>query len=654
MMNRQQKWQEENRQALYNALDALLARVAKRQNIVRPERSVADERQSVPAEEKHARSLLERLVAKFKLTPFERDLLLLCAGVEFDGRFPELIKKLYADDRLTHTTFSLALNYLQNPHWSALSPEGPLRRGRLISVGTGAGITTSPLTIEESVLHYLVGQPHLDERLRPFYEPIRTGPPAGCRQQASAVDRMLEGWKLRDEAGRRSKIMLLGHDCAELPAVFAAACRSVGFVAFLLDVRTLPAERVALEDTVSLWERDAVLNDFGVWIDARGSEDDETLHRLRWMLDRLQGLVAFSVSKPVAGLSTPVVRVEVGKTPPTEQIQLWQAALGPLANRLNGHLGRLAQQFSLAPSAILEVAAEVRAETPRGASKLGDRLWQASRRRARRGLDQLAQRLHPIVGWDDLVLPEAQRLTLRNIVVQVRQRAKVYDDWGFARKNNRGFGVSALFTGSSGVGKTMAAEVLANDLALDLYRIDLSAVVSKYIGETEKNLKRLFDAAESSGAILLFDESDALFGKRSEVKDSHDRYANLEISYLLQRMESYRGLAILTSNLKTALDPAFLRRLRFIVQFPFPSKVERKAIWERIFPSEMPVDQLDFDKLARLSVTGGNIANISLDAAFRAAEERTLVTMRHLLQAVYAEYSKIEKPLSDSEIKGWV
>jgi SpoVK/Ycf46/Vps4 family AAA+-type ATPase len=199
----------------------------------------------------------------------------------------------------------------------------------------------------------------------------------------------------------------------------------------------------------------------------------------------------------------------------------------------------------------------------------------------------------------------------------------------------------------------MAAEVLANELRLDLYRIDLSSVVSKYIGETEKNLRRVFDAAEEGGAILLFDEADALFGKRSEVKDSHDRYANIEVSYLLQRMEAYRGLAILTSNLKDALDTAFLRRIRFVVQFPFPDAAQRAEIWRRIFPPRTPTQSLDVGKLSRLNVAGGNIRNIALNAAFLAADAGEPVTMRHLLRAVRDEYAKLERPLTGAEIGGW-
>ena len=236
----------------------------------------------------------------------------------------------------------------------------------------------------------------------------------------------------------------------------------------------------------------------------------------------------------------------------------------------------------------------------------------------------------------------------------MRQQATVYDTWEFVTRGSNGLGISTLFAGPSGTGKTLAAEVLAHELRLDLYRIDLSQVVSKYIGETEKNLRQVFDAAEAGGAILLFDEADALFGKRSDVKDSHDRYANIEVSYLLQRMEAYRGLAILTTNLKTAIDTAFLRRLRFLVQFPFPNGVQRQEIWRRIFPVSLPTDGLDWERLAQLNITGGNIRTIALNGAFLAADEGTAVQMRHLLQSARTEYVKLEKTLTDAEVRGWV
>ncbi|MCC2668857.1 MAG: ATPase, central domain protein, partial [Armatimonadetes bacterium] len=197
------------------------------------------------------------------------------------------------------------------------------------------------------------------------------------------------------------------------------------------------------------------------------------------------------------------------------------------------------------------------------------------------------------------------------------------------------------------------AEVLANELRLDLYRIDLAGVVSKYIGETEKNLRRIFDAAELGGAVLLFDEADALFGKRSEVKDSHDRYANIEVSYLLQRMEAYRGLAILTTNMKSALDTAFLRRLRFVVTFPFPDAAERVRIWRTAFPSGVPTHAIDPDRLAQLNVAGGSIRNIALGAAFLAAEAGSAICMDHLRLAAVREYAKLEQSMTHGELQGW-
>ena len=268
-------------------------------------------------------------------------------------------------------------------------------------------------------------------------------------------------------------------------------------------------------------------------------------------------------------------------------------------------------------------------------------------------MEGLAQRIEPMARWTDLVLPETQRQGLQDLVMHVRHQRLVYETWGFKAKSHRGLGISALFHGVSGTGKTMAAEVLANELDLDLFRIDLSQVVSKYIGETEKNLRRVFDAAEEGGAILLFDEADALFGKRTEVRDSHDRYANIEVSYLLQRMEAYRGLAILTTNLKGALDEAFQRRIRFIIAFPFPDAARRAEIWQQIYPSQTPTEGLDVQKLARLNVTGGNIRNIALNAAFLAAEAGDPVGMQHVLQAARREYVKMEKPLTDNEIRGW-
>jgi SpoVK/Ycf46/Vps4 family AAA+-type ATPase len=327
--------------------------------------------------------------------------------------------------------------------------------------------------------------------------------------------------------------------------------------------------------------------------------------------------------------------LDVEPPTPAERIPAWRAALGPEAEESD--VDALAAQFALEVPAIAQI----------GASSGGDaaEAWKACRARTRPRMDSLAQRLEPKVDWDDLVVPPAADGLLRRIAEQVPERTTVYETWGFGDRATRGLGVSVLFAGPSGVGKTMAAEVLARRLNLDLYRIDLSAVVDKYIGETEKNLRRLFDAAESGGAILFFDEADSLFGKRTEVKDSHDRYANIETNFLLQRMEQYRGLAILATNMRSALDTAFLRRLRFVVDFTFPGPAERRVLWEKAFPERAPRGELDFDRLAQLQTNGGMTRNIVLNAAFLAASRGTAITMPIVLDAARAEFEKLELPV---------
>jgi SpoVK/Ycf46/Vps4 family AAA+-type ATPase len=284
---------------------------------------------------------------------------------------------------------------------------------------------------------------------------------------------------------------------------------------------------------------------------------------------------------------------------------------------------------------------------------LAGRLWRACRDRARADLDGLAERIEPAALWQDLVLPARELASLRDLMRHALHRARVYEDWRVTGSARRGGGVSALFTGPSGTGKSLAAEVIATELDVDLYRVDLSQVVSKYIGETEKNLRGVFDAAERSGAVLLIDEADALFGRRSEVKDSHDRYANIEVSYLLARMETYRGLAILTTNLRANIDDAFVRRLGFIVTFPFPGQAQRRDLWRRAFGARVPVCDLDGDRLAQLNLSGGSIRNVAVHAAFRAAERASAVTMADVLAGARSEYEKLDRPLTSTELEGW-
>jgi hypothetical protein len=437
-------------------------------------------------------------------------------------------------------------------------------------------------------------------------------------------------------------VQLCGPDAAGRLAVAGAACSRVGLTPALLDAAEVPESAAERDALARLWEREAALSGATLVLEV-DLDDGARVRRVVDFVASVGGFRLVSAPEPLRSRREPLLRVDVPVLQPAEQLELWAVALNGDAPG-EPELAAVAQQFRLGGDGVAAAAAQVRA----GAST-----WDACREQARPKLDDLALRIEPVAGWDDLVLPEPQKRLLGEIALHVRHRAKVYEDWGFAGRGARGLGISALFAGPSGTGKTMAAEVLANELRLDLYRIDLSSVVSKYIGETEKNLRRVFDAAEEGGAILLFDEADALFGKRSEVKDSHDRYANIEISYLLQRMEAYRGLAILTTNLRSALDQAFLRRLRFVVQFPFPDGAQRAEIWRRIFPRETPTAKLDHERLSRLNLPGGNIRNIALGAAFLAAGEQEPVGMSHLLRAARGEYAKLEKPLTGTEVEGW-
>jgi hypothetical protein len=417
------------------------------------------------------------------------------------------------------------------------------------------------------------------------------------------------------------------------------------------DVPTDPVERDRLS---RLWQREAILLPAALLVEA-GELDRDQRAATEAFLAGAAVPVVVSSEDPLRSERSYAARVAVPRLDDEEQFALWGDAFDEVAELGDGELRSLVAQFQLPPHVVRSAAATVRRRLPvedeLDAAQLA---WRAGLDEARIGMDELGRRIEPQAGWDDLVLHERQTSVLREIVAHVRQRATVHQEWGFGATLRRGLGVTAMFAGGSGTGKTLAAEVMAKELGLDLFVIDLSQVVSKYIGETEKNLRRVFDAAERGGALLLFDEADALFGKRSEVKDSHDRYANLEVSYLLMRMEAYRGLAILTTNMKKALDTAFLRRIRFVVDFPFPAEHERAEIWRRVLPPRAPMKGIDPALLAQLTVAGGSIRNIALSGAFLAAEEGDRLQMRHMLAAARTEYLKLERSLTPGEVRGWV
>lgn len=611
---------------------------------------VAKRKRTLPEHDMNPHATLYSLCHTFSLSDFERDIILLCAGVELDSGFASLITTLNENPQLKGPNFGLALSLLPDAHWSALTPDAPLRRWRMIDMSMGDRFTASTLTIDERVLHYLTGVSQMDARLTALARPVSMIPNIPSSHHG-IIERMVKTWSSDNRLAQRTAIQLCARNMEDIRSVAAQACHQVGMELYVLDARDIPTNAAERDALARLWERESVLGNVVLLVECT---DSTHVHNIVSFASNMTVAIVLSSYEPLPLPNRQLLRLDVPQPGTTEQITLWRQALGASADRLNGHIVLLVSQFNLGAGAIYTASNQFLSnDNDLNDDDMATHLWETCRYSARQRLDELAQRIEPIATWNDLVLPDAQLQTLRHIVAHVRQRSRVYDTWGFRAKSSRGLGISALFSGVSGTGKTMASEVLANELKLDLYRIDLSQVVSKYIGETEKNLRRVFDAAEYSGAVMLFDEADALFGKRSEVKDSHDRHANIETSYLLQRMEEYSGLAVLTTNMKKALDQAFLRRIRFYVQFPFPDTEQRTEIWRRIFPADTPTEDLRIDQLAQLNVAGGNIRNVAMNAAFLAADSDTPVCMEHVLQAVRSEYAKLEKPLSNAEKRGW-
>ena len=597
-----------------------------------------------------------KLKELFGLSAFEMDVLLLCAGAALDRRFPSILARLQPESAVP--TFGLAAAVLEQPHWSALSKVRPLRYWRLIEIGQG-GLLQAPLEIDERILQYLLGVPAADDRLELVIHALAaTEPPAEYGAETnSAAARGAIHWR----NGGQSTILLTGARQSDRTALFMAMCRDAGLHAWVLDSGDLPDIPADRERLARAYTRECALWPAALLVRTGRLEQPGTLEA--W-LRRVTPPVAVDVENGSAAERLSGLRLAAPPLSATQRKAEWKKNLGEAAAQLGGDLDAMVEAFALDANEIRETAqafqeeiAAERAEATAGVlctpETCAATAWRLCRTTARRSLDELAARVESPASWLDLVLPEPQTAILRQIAMNARQAAKVNQEWGFAERYPSGLGLSVLFSGPSGTGKTMAAGVLSRELNRDCYQIDLATVVSKYIGETEKHLRKIFDAAERSGAILLFDEADALFGKRSQVRDSHDRYANLEVSYLLQRMESYRGIAILTTNMHNSLDTAFQRRLRFVVQFPFPDAQSRELIWRQVFPAAAPIRGLDYERLAQLNITGGAIRNIAVLAAFLAADEGAPIGMRHVLEGARAEYAKLDKPLSAAETRGW-
>ncbi len=612
---------------------------------------------------------LEQLCQRFELSEFERSILVFCAAIEIDSRFSELCVEAHKDNSQYHPTFALALSALPNPHWSALAPDGTLRYWKLLNFGSGSTLTNKSLHIDERILHYLIGVKTIDPLLTEITElPFYTQQLIPSHQRLADSIKAL--WELNSFQNFPPLIQLCGSEMEDKTDIAQAVCQHFNLQLSLLNCHRIPLKPSELEIFIRRLERECILERRALLLICEDIDYSDKLQLacVHQLLEELQCFAIVTTLFPLQGIKRQMIRFDVPKPLPQEQLITWETSVAELKTRLNGQgkyipdsnqlledLQGLTSQFQLSTSMIHRACeAAVGQLTMLSPPSLKQALWQSCRIQARPGLDELAERIESKLSWEDLVLPPLQKGILKEISAHVRQKAKVYEKWGFASKNRRGLGITALFSGPSGTGKTLAAGVLANELNLDLYKIELSAVVSKYIGETEKNLQQIFDAAESGGVILLFDEADSIFGKRSEVKDSKDRNANLEVSYLLQRMESYPGMAILTTNLQSNLDAAFMRRLRFVIQFSLPDAAHRAEIWQRIFPPDTPTEGLNFERLAQLNAPGGNIRIIALNSAFMAADAEEPVQMKHILRATQTEYEKLGKSLTSVEISGWI
>jgi hypothetical protein len=603
-----------------------------------------------------AQPALDALAHLFGLSRFERDVFLLALMPELNSSFERLYA--YVQDDLTrrHATPALALTLLTASDTGGRNardcflPDAALRRCRLLALDEGvppSPFPNRPMRVDERMLNFVLGINRPDERLAPLLEPVAPGP-------TSSDDVELAGriarWAQANGRLASRCINLLGAAEASPPHVARAVCDALGIALFRLNATELPPSPPERRELLALVEREAVLLQMALYLDldAARSEDRRDLVR---DIDRLGAFCIVASAARWPG-QRETLAVAVSKPDAWRQAELWRRTLGEAGIAPNGGIGALVEQFDFGPALIgraVSAARALAAVRAPDAEVTTDDLWRACEQEAAPKLDELAQRVAASYGWEDIVLPPQPFRQLQEIAAQVTHRAQVYRDWGFGAKLNRGRGISALFAGPSGTGKTMAAEVLARHLRLDLYRIDLAGVVSKYIGETERNLRNIFTAAERGGVILFFDEADALFGKRSEVRDSHDRYANIEVNYLLQRMEDFAGLAILATNRKSALDAAFVRRLRFIIDFPFPDAAHRLRMWQGVFPPQAELKGIDFAWLSRFEISGGHIRNIALAAAFLAASEGAPIGMLHVMRAARREYAKMDRIVQEAD-----
>jgi hypothetical protein len=615
---------------------------------------------------------LVELARRFALTPREIDLLFVCVAVEVDRRYERIYGFLHDDMSRRLASPGVALSLYggsigdQLAMRALLNTEAPLRHFRLIELvddTTSTPWLSRSMRADERTVSFIAGEHSIDPRvarhvtwLAPDRDP-RDGGVAGLERD-EALERVvhLAG---SSHGQRKPLIYLHGARHSDGDRLVRRAATRLNVPVIAIDTELLPDPPCEFEQALFRLFREALLSQTAIYLrnidraleHASGASRYRALVRCAAEMGGVvfaSGDLAWRWPLPQEPVMLRIVELRADGV--VDQLDAWQA----MSNNELGDAAvhRLVSLHPMPVAAIRDVWRMAQAATDD--DQTGPTLEQiehACRAFAGPPVSSLARRVEPKHRWSDLVLPGPQLEQLSSICSQAKHASIVYGEWRFEHKLSLGRGLNAMFTGQPGTGKTMAAEVIAADLGVDLLKIDLSQIVSKYIGETEKNLRELFDAAASANAILFFDEADALLGKRSDVRDAHDRYANTETAYLLQKMEEYPGITILATNLRQNMDAAFTRRMRFIVDFPFPEDDDRLRIWRSVWPPEVPLGaDVDLPSLSRqFRLAGGSIRNVALAAAFLAAEQHQPVSMRHLMRATMRELQKMGRLVNEEE-----
>ena len=603
--------------------------------------------------------LLNRLVRSFRLTAVELDIFLIALVTDIDTRYEHLFSYLQDDVTKKRPSVELILNLLSDSFQHKLelrrylTPSSTLVRNQLITLFPHAHTTEPTLLshlvrVPQHIFEFLMDGQDIDERLHGLvnFDPLPT-PAKDGYHSPELFERLIN---LID--GEPILAFVGDYGTGKFPiAQKLSMHQQRALIEF--DLARLPESELGLEGGLRLILRDGQLHNANLFIrnwDRFLNQDYQPAGPLLDTLLEYPHIVMTSGTHhwyPIdRRQKRPIFPIHFTEPTFEERIKIWQAAVGDETVDVTS----VATHFRFSAGQIRDSVDSARDMAQwQGQEIDGKFLLQASRSHSNQRLATLATKIVPRYRWTDIVLPSDTRDQLAELMDTVIQRPQVYGQWGFGDKLALGKGVNALFAGEPGTGKTMSADIIANELGLDLYKIDLSTVVDKYIGETEKNISKIFDEATTSNAILFFDEADTLFSKRSEVKDSHDRHANIQVGYLLQRMESFDGIVILATNLKANIDEAFMRRLHFAIEFPFPQPEDRARIWQVMFPPDTPIDSsVDFTLLSdRFRLAGGAIRNIVLASSFLAAKENQPVNMDHLLHASRREYQKMGRLINE-------